>query len=153
MSSFNNVTLLGNLTFKPSLSYTPQGTAVTRMRLAVNEVITKKDKTQAKDTLFIDIQVWMKQAETCAEYLDKGSMVLVSGRLRFNQWEGKEKQKHSKHYVIANRVIFLSRSEKQVVDEIGEDRAAPGKASPDSIPPEEDQPSMAGAESDDDIPF
>ena len=153
MSSFNQVILLGNLTFDPSLSYTPQMTAVTRMRIAVNKVSKLKSGTEKKETMFIDVQVWQKQAENCAEYLKKGSLVLVIGELKFDQWTDKEKHAHSKHYVVANRVQFLSRSDKQIIDETDEKRAGPEAKNPEAIQPDPAENQDERPTKDEDIPF
>ena len=103
--SFNKVIMLGNLTKDPDLRYTGQGTPVCNFRLAVNS----KFGENKDETLFIDIVVWGKQAETCAQYLTKGRSVLVEGRLIERSWE-KDGQKHSKMEINANAVRFLGGS-------------------------------------------
>jgi len=103
MASYNKTILLGNLTADPELRYTGNGTAVCDLRLAVNT--KSKDK---EETLFIDCTVWDKTAENCAEYLHKGSQVLVEGRLRTDQWEDRDTgKKRSKIAMTANTVQFL----------------------------------------------
>ena len=103
MAGYNKTILLGNLTADPELRYTGTGTAVTDLRLAVNT--KSKDK---EETLFIDCTVWDKTAENCAEYLHKGSQVLVEGRLRTDQWEDRDTgKKRSKIAMIAHNVQFL----------------------------------------------
>jgi len=101
MASLNQVILAGNLTADPELRYTPSGKAVGDLRLAVT---TKFKDTE--DTVFVSVTVWDRQAETCAEYLSKGSPVLIEGRLKLDTWE-KDGQKHSKISVVARRVQFL----------------------------------------------
>lgn len=153
MSSYNNLTLLGNLTFKPDLSFTANGTAVAKSRIAVNQVMTKKDKSQVKETLFIDLQIWNKQAENCAEYLDKGSLVLVSGRLKFDQWKGADGEPHSKYYVVCDQVVFLTRSGSGKVADSDDARTDPKALNQDPKEPPADQPEDTQAPGDDDIPF
>ena len=103
MASFNKVILVGNLTRDPELRYTPQGTAVCDLGLAVNQ--KHKDR---EETLFIDTTVWDRTAENCVKFLKKGSPVLVEGRLQEDQWEDKETGKtRSKMRVQANTVQFL----------------------------------------------
>src|SRR5438309_2560600 len=82
MASLNKVFLIGNLTRPPELRYTPSGTAVADLRLAVNRNYTTQGGEKREETSFITVVVWGKQAETCGEYLDKGSPILVDGRLR-----------------------------------------------------------------------
>jgi single-strand DNA-binding protein len=102
---FNRVILIGNLTKDPELRYTPSGTPVTSFRLAVNSRIKLGDEKR-EETLFIDIVVFGKQAETCGQYLSKGRPVLVEGRLQERRWES-EGQTRSKFEVIAQTVRFL----------------------------------------------
>lgn len=106
---FNRIILVGNLTKDPELRYTPQGTPVVSMRIAVNSRI--KQGNEFKDeTLFIDTVVFGKQAENITQYLGKGSGVLVEGRLKERRWEYEGQQK-SKFEVIASTVRFLPRKD------------------------------------------
>lgn len=104
---FNKIILIGNLTKDPELRYTPQGTPVASFRLAVNSKYKQSDEVK-QETLFIDNVVFGKQAESCSKYLNKGSSVLVEGRLQERRWESNGQQK-SKFEVIAQSVRFLSR--------------------------------------------
>jgi single-strand DNA-binding protein len=107
MASFNKVLLLGNLTRDPELRYTASGAAVASLGLAVNR--RYKQGEQWKDEVcFVDITVWAKQGENCAEFLNKGSQVFIEGRLNYQAWES-DGQKRSKLEVVANNVQFLSR--------------------------------------------
>ena len=106
MVSLNRVLLGGNLTRDPEVRYTPSGKAVADLGLAVNRKYRTSDGQDREDTCFVDLVVWGRQAETCSEYLGKGSPVLVEGRLQFDQWE-KDGQKNSKLKVVADRVQFL----------------------------------------------
>ncbi len=109
MVSINTVILGGNLTRDPEVRYTPQGTAVARLGLAVNQVYRTKDGEKKEDVCFVDVEVWARQAETCNEYLKKGSAVLVEGTLKLDTWTDRESgQKRSKHKIRARRVQFLS---------------------------------------------
>lgn len=102
-SSFNKVILMGNLTRDPELRYTPQGTAVSDMTIAVNDPRGEKD-----NTVFADVTVWKKTAEACCQYLAKGRPVLIEGRLQQDTWEDRETgQKRSKLRVVAHDVQFL----------------------------------------------
>ncbi|MBM4128505.1 MAG: single-stranded DNA-binding protein [Nitrospira sp.] len=121
---YNKVVLIGNLTKDPELRYTPQGTPVVSFRLAVNYRYRQVDEVK-QETMFIDNVVFGKQAETCSKYLNKGSSVLVEGRLRERRWESNGQQR-SKFEVIAQSVRFLSR--RTGMEEIPEG---------DVVPPEE----------------
>ena len=104
---YNKIILIGNLTKDPELRYTPQGTPVASFRIAVNSKYKQSDEVK-QETLFIDNVVFGKQAESCSKYLNKGSSVLVEGRLQERRWESNGQQK-SKFEVIAQSVRFLSR--------------------------------------------
>lgn len=104
---YNKIILIGNLTKDPELRYTPQGTPVAVLRLAVNHRYKQADDMK-QETMFIDNVVFGKQAETCSKYLNKGSSVLVEGRLQERRWESNGQQK-SKFEVVAQSVRFLSK--------------------------------------------
>jgi single-strand DNA-binding protein len=108
MASFNRVMLMGNLTRNPELKYTPSGSAVADLGLAVNESFKNKAGETVEQTCFVDVVVWGRQAETATEYLKKGSPVFVEGRLQFDQWESQQGEKRNKLRVRAERVQFLS---------------------------------------------
>lgn len=112
--NFNKVLIGGRLTRDPELRYIPSGHAVATLSLAVNE--KRKDK---EDTaLFVDVEVWEKQAENCVQYLKKGSPVFIEGRLKLQQWDDKQSgQKRSKISVTAFAVQFLSSGEKRESNE------------------------------------
>lgn len=107
MSTLNRVFLMGNLTRDPEVRYTPTGTAVGDLGLAVNENYKNKDGETVESTVFVDVEVWARQAETCAEYLSKGAPVFVEGRLKLDQWTNQQGEKRSKLRVRADRVQFL----------------------------------------------
>ncbi len=107
---FNRIILIGNLTKDPDVRYTPNGTPVATIRLAVNSR-TKQGEEWKDETLFIDTVIFGKQAETCGKYLSKGSPILVEGRLRERRWESEGIQK-SKFEVIANNIRFIQKREQ-----------------------------------------
>ncbi len=109
MASLNRVLLIGNLTRAPELRYTPSGTAVSDLRLAVNRSYTTQGGERREETCFLTVVVWGKQAEASAQYLDKGSPVLVEGRLQTRDWETKDGQRRNVVEVVAERVQFLGR--------------------------------------------
>ncbi len=125
---FNKIILIGNLTKDPDVRYTPGGTPVTTMRLAVTSKYKQGDEMK-DDTLFIDAVVFGRQAESCGQYLSKGNPVLVEGRLRERKWESEGTQK-SKVEVIASSVRFLPKREPR--------QAAAGDSGvSDTTPPDE----------------
>ena len=103
---------MGNLTRDPELRYTSNGSAVTSFGLAVNRKFKQGDEWK-EDVCFVDITVWGKQGENCAEYLSKGRPAFIEGRLQYSTWES-DGQKKSKLDVVANTVQFLgSRGDSQ----------------------------------------
>lgn len=105
-----NVVLLGgNLCATPELRYTQAGTAVANLRLAVNSYFRTASGEKRESALFIDVVAWGKSAEACAEYLDKGSKVLIEGELRQREWEDRSSgRKVQKIEVQAKSVRFLT---------------------------------------------
>lgn len=138
MPNLNKVLLIGNLTRDPDLRYTPSGTAVANLRLAVNRVYTVQGERR-EETLFIDVVAWGKQAEACGEYLAKGSAVFVDGRLQSREWETKDGQKRTSIEVVADAVQFLSRKP-------ADQATAPAGVAAD-------EPGSHGGGLDDDVPF
>lgn len=111
MAGLNNVVLIGNLTRDPELRYTPSGLPVCTLRLAVNRNFTN---SQGKiETDYFNVVVWRNQAEKCAEYLNKGRQVAVTGRLQSSSWEAADGQKRTTIEVVADRVVFLGRRERK----------------------------------------
>lgn len=107
MANFNRVLLLGRLTRDPELRFTPQGTPVCDLSLAVNRVSRSADGSQREEACFVDITVWGRQAETSAQYLKKGRQAFIEGRLTLDRWETPDGQRRSKLKVTAERVQFL----------------------------------------------
>ena len=108
MASLNKVLLIGNLTKDPELRYTPNGTAVTNLRIAVNRKFKDRTGELKEDTCFITVTAWDKQAEICNQYLQKGRAVFVEGILQSRSWETGDGQKRSTIDVRAERIQFLS---------------------------------------------
>ncbi len=106
MVSLNRVLLIGNLTKDPELRYTPTGTAVANLRLAVNSSFKDQSGQRKEETCFVTVVVWAKQAETCQQYLKKGRPVFIEGRLIYRSWEAEGKTR-SIMEVRADRVQFL----------------------------------------------
>lgn len=111
MPGFNKVILLGNLTRSPELRYTPKSIPVCSLSLAVSRKY-RVDGEQKEETCFTDVTVWGSLAETCSDFLKKGSPVLIEGRLTFKTWETNG-QKRSKLSVTAESVQFLPKRESR----------------------------------------
>lgn len=110
MSSFNKTILVGNLTRSPVLRYTPNGTPVLTCGIACNRKFKQGDELK-EDVLFIDFVEFGPQAETHAQAIDKGYQVLIEGRLQQRRWESEDGQKHSKHEVVVERLVYLTRKD------------------------------------------
>ena len=113
MANFNKVLFMGNLTRDPELRYLPNGTAVTTFSVASNRVYKLPSGEKKEEATFIRVVVWAKRAETCAEYLIKGSSVFVEGRLQSRTWQGQDGQKRSTIEIVADNVQFLGRPKKE----------------------------------------
>lgn len=104
----NKIILIGRLVQDPELRYTPSGTAVTKFTLAVNR--SRANKQGESEADFIDIVVWQKQAEACANYLGKGRLVAVEGRLQIRSYDDSQGIRRKAAEVVANTVRFLDRA-------------------------------------------
>lgn len=109
MGTINRVFLMGNLTRNPELRKTAGGLAVSDLGLAVSEKYKNKTGALVESVCFADVVVWGRQAETCTQYLAKGSKVMVEGRLQLDQWQNDKGEKRSRLRVKADRVQFLGR--------------------------------------------
>lgn len=123
MASYNRVVLYGNITMDPEMRTSSNGIAITTMSMAINE------KWKDKETVsFIDLTAFGRTAEIAAEYVEKGSPVLVEGKLKQDRWESEDGQKRSKVHVIVDRLVLMPRGS--------------GSSKVEAAPP-----------SDDDVPF
>lgn len=108
MANFNRVILMGNLTRDPELRYTPKGTAIAKLGLAINRYWTSETGEKKEEVTYVDVDVFGRTAENCGQFLRKGRPVLVEGRLRYEQWDDKQTgQKRSRLGVVAETVQFL----------------------------------------------
>ena len=139
MASVNRVILVGNLGRDPELRYTAGGQPVTSFSVATNERWNDREGKPQERTEWHRIVVWGKQAENCANYLQKGRTVYIEGRLQTREWEDKEGQKRQTTEIVAQTVQFLDRRE-------GPSRGTTASAGPR----DSDAPPSGGS---DDIPF
>jgi single-strand DNA-binding protein len=150
MASFNKVILLGNLTRDPEVRYTPKGSAVCDLGIAVNRVYTTEGGEKREEVTFVDVVLWARLAEIAGEYLRKGRPVFIEGRLQMDSWDDKQTgQKRTKLRVVGESMQLLGgRPGGGAAGETAEeDRSAGSKT---TAPPK----SAKSAEPDDDeIPF
>lgn len=108
MANLNKVMLIGNLTRDPELRYTPKGTAVADISLAINRVWNNEQNQKQEETIFVDVTLWGRQAELAQQYLTKGRGAYIEGRLQMDTWDDKETgKKRSKLKVIGENLQFL----------------------------------------------
>jgi single-strand DNA-binding protein len=147
MASFNKVILMGNLTRDPELRYTPKGTAIARLGVAVNRRWTSEGGEQREETTFVDVDAFGKQAETLGQYMKKGRPIFIEGRLRLDSWEDKQTgQKRSKLGVVLENFQFMGSGGQ---GGRGEDAAEAPRASAAPAP----RPANTPPPEDDDVPF
>ncbi len=151
MASVNKVILIGNLTRDPEIKYTPKGTAVTDIGLAVNRFIPASEGGEKREeTTFIDVTLWGRTAEIANEYARKGRPIYVEGRLQLDTWDDKQTgQKRSKLKVVGENIQLLGSPREGGGGPRGgdyDDAPPPRKAAPSAArEPEPDD--------DDEIPF
>ncbi len=156
MANLNKVMLIGNLTRDPELRYTPKGTAVADIALAINRVWNNDQGQKQEETTFVDVTLWGRQAELAQQYLSKGRGAYIEGRLQMDTWDDKETgKKRSKLKVIGETLQFMP-------DGKGSGGGGGGGGNPQaSRPPQQRSGPPQGAsaapvddfQEDDDIPF
>lgn len=153
MASLNKVFLIGNLTRDPELRYIPSGSAVCSFTVASNRAYKTPSGEKKEETSFVRVVVWGRMGEICSEYLKKGRSVFVEGRLQSRSWDGPDGQKRSALEVIALNVQFLGGPGGSSAPR-GEAFEAPASKGAEELPEIQiDEPSEAGAKSDEDVPF
>jgi single-strand DNA-binding protein len=161
MASFNKVILIGNLTRDPELRYTPKGTAIAKLGLAMNRTWRDEAGQTKEEVTFVDVTAFGKPAETLGQYMKKGRPIMIEGRLRLDTWDDKQtNQKRSRLEVVLDSFQFLDFGGKPSGDEAAAPRSgapAPAPASSPTPPPTPATPAgpPAGEEAvpDDDVPF
>ncbi len=155
MASYNKVILLGNLTRDPELRYTPKGTAVARLGLAVNRTYKTDSGESKEEVTFLDVDAWGKQAELISQYLRKGNPLFVEGRLRLDQWDDKQTgQKRSAIKVVLENFQFVGgRAEGGSGGSGGTPSAPPSRPPARPANPTEPPTSDGPPPEEDDVPF
>ena len=147
MASFNKVILLGNLTRDPEVRYTPKGSAVCDLGIAVNRVYTTDSGDKREEVTYVDVVLWSRLAEIAGEYLKKGRPVFIEGRLQMDSWDDKQTgQKRTKLRVVGESMQLLGGRPGGVgggAEATGDNRQA-------SAPPKPQAPAQPD---EDEIPF
>ncbi len=154
MANFNKVILAGNLTRDPELRYTPKGTAIAKIGLAINRTWKTETGETKEEVTFVDVDAFGRQAEVIGQYLKKGRPILVEGRLKLDQWDDKQTgQKRSRLGVVLEGFQFMDSGNRG--DSNGpRTRSTSTSAAPagsDEAPPPPD--AEAPAPEQDDVPF
>ena len=155
MASFNKVILLGNLTRDPQVRYTPSGTAVTDIGLAVNRTwFDKQTNSRRDETTFVDVTLWGRQAEVAGKYLAKGRQVLIEGRLQLDTWDDKETgQKRSKLCVVGESMTMVGGKPDGARGGGGGSSGGQSREPQQSAPDDAFDDSPAGDPPQDEVPF
>jgi single-strand DNA-binding protein len=153
MANLNRVLLIGNLTRDPEVRYTPKGTAVTEIGLAVNRIYSGEDGEKKEETTFVDVTLWARQAEVAGQYLKKGRPVFIEGRLQLDTWDDKQTgQKRSRLRVVAENLQLLG--SRQEGESSGSSSSPPRRSPSTSAPPARPEPRDPDLDAEpDDIPF
>lgn len=160
MANVNKVMLLGNITRDLEVRYTPKGTAVCDLGMAVNRIRTGDNGERIEEVTYVDVTLWGRQAELAGQYLSKGRSVFIEGRLQLDQWDDKQTgQKRSRLRVVGENMQFIGGQDGSGGNQGGS--SAPRQQAPPSeqqqAPPQSSQGGAAAAENfdndDDDIPF
>lgn len=140
MPSLNKVILIGNLTRDPELRYTPKGTAIAKIGLAINRQWKDESGAKKEDVTFADVDAFGRQAETISQYLKKGRPILVEGRLKLDQWDDKQtNQKRSRLGVVLESFQFLDSRQDQASEPTAT-RTVTHPANQTPEPPEDNVP-------------
>src|SRR5256884_5591076 len=147
MASFNKVILLGNLTRDPEVRYTPKGSAVCDLGIAINRQYTLDSGEKREEVTYVDVVLWSRLAEIAGEYLKKGRPNFIEGRLQLDTWDDKQSgQKRSKLRVIGETMQLLGGRPPGAGGAAEGVESRPAKTAPPPKP-------QAGEPDDDEIPF
>jgi len=152
MANFNKVILAGNLTRDPEVRYTPKGTAIAKLGLAINRTWKNEAGETKEEVTFVDVDAFGRTAEVISQYLKKGRPILIEGRLRYETWDDKQTgQKRSKLGVVLDSFQFLDSGRG---DGAGGGSRSSAPSAPPSAAPSPDAPEPEGpAPEEDDVPF
>jgi len=134
MASVNKVIIIGNVGSDPEMRFTPNGNPVTSFRAATNWRYTTSQGERKEETEWFTIVAWNRLAEQCNQFLNKGRLVYVEGRLRSRTWESPEGEKRFRNEIVADKVTFLDRQSTAPFPEDSTEGMDSGAISPDDIP-------------------
>ncbi|MFC2032732.1 single-stranded DNA-binding protein [Chloroflexota bacterium] len=134
MVSVNKMITIGNLGSEPEMRFTPSGKPVTTFSIATNWRYTTPDGERREETEWFTVVAWNRLAEQCNQFLSKGRLVYVEGRLRTHSWEGQDGQKHFRNEIVADRVIFLDRQTAAPLPEEKNEGVDTAELEPDDLP-------------------
>jgi single-strand DNA-binding protein len=143
--NLNKVFLIGRLTADPQIKTTPSGTPVSTFSIATNRVWISKDGEKKEDVQFHNVVVWGKQAEVVSQYLRKGSLAMVEGRLQTRSWQDSQGQSRRTTEIVCERLQLGPRSfdsvsqnltsqEQEFKEELPEIAIDEGEIKPENIP-------------------
>ena len=134
MVSVNRITIIGNLGNEPEMRFTPSGRPVTSFRVATNWRYTTPEGERKEETEWFSIVAWGRLAEQCNQFLTKGRLVYVEGRLRLRTWDGQDGQRRARNEIVADRVKFLDRQAAVMTVENKPEESETGEIEPEDIP-------------------
>jgi single-strand DNA-binding protein len=154
MANFNKVILAGNLTRDPELRYTPKGTAIAKMGLAINRKWKNDAGEMKEEVTFVDVEAFGRTAENIGQYFKKGRPILIEGRLRYQTWDDKQtNQKRSKMDVVLESFEFMDTKGGGAAGGEGGAPEAPRSRPAPSAPKPESPESDSPPHEEDDVPF
>jgi single-strand DNA-binding protein len=155
MANVNKVILIGRLTRDVELRYTPKGSAVSELGLAMTRYRTDDANQRIEETTFVDVTLWGKQAELANEYLAKGREVYIEGRLHLDTWQDKQTgQNRNKLRVVGEVLQFIgSAGQKGSGEQANSSRQKASEPSHSNSHPVGGSPANIQFEEEDDIPF
>ncbi len=137
MVSVNKIIIIGNLGGEPEMRFTPSGKPVTSFSVATSRRYTSAEGEPKEETEWFTVVTWGKLAEQCNQFLNKGRLVYVEGRLHSHSWDGQDGQKHFRNEINANSVSFLDRGPAGAAPALGEKAVKTAAGSGDEIEPED----------------
>ncbi len=137
MVSVNRMIIIGNLGSEPEMRFTPNGRPVTSFSVATNRRYTTSEGERREETEWFTVVTWGKLAEQCNQFLAKGRLVYVEGRLHSHSWEGQDGQKRYRNEIIADRVSFLDRQSSAHLPEERADMGISDTGGSDDLEPDD----------------
>ena len=134
MVSVNRIIIIGNLGSDPEMRFTPNGRPVTSFSVATNRRYTTSEGERREETEWFTVVTWGRLAEQCNQFLTKGRLVYVEGRLRSHSWEGQDGQRRSRNEIVADRVSFLDRQSVAPLPGEKVEESVTDEMDPDDIP-------------------